>query len=81
MAIKKRIIIIASALVAAAAVICVIIFGNANQAVSDTIAPETKKIQLQEQLADELQKYYLGDERNRAIRISPLRRINRYRYG
>ena len=62
MAIKKRIIVIASALVAAAAVICVIIFGNANQAVSDTIAPETKKIQLQEQLADELQKYYLGDD-------------------
>lgn len=59
MTLKKRISIIAGAILAVA-LICVLIFHDAATPATGDIAPTEKKAELQEQLADELQKYYMG---------------------
>lgn len=59
MTLKKRISIIAGAILAVA-LICVLIFHDAATLTTGDMSPTEKKAELQEQLAEELQKYYMG---------------------
>ena len=59
MTLKKRISIISGSILSVA-LICLLIFHNAATPTTGDIPPTEKKAELQEQLADELQKYYMG---------------------
>ena len=59
MTLKKKLSIIAGAIITVA-LVCVIIFHDTGATNVVAISPAEKKAELQEQLADALQKYYMG---------------------